>query len=267
MIVAFALAIALNEIVLGLLALLSPAHPREQPDLLIVHVPVTVLPPRPRRTPAPTPRPTPVPPTPPPRVTIPPRATPAAVRQLAGRAAGHPARKRGGGAHKALAKAAVGTYANPNAAGAGTGTSAGQGSGNVPATGGGNGGNGTGQSGNGNGGANADTPCGAVILKPNGELRIDRGTAYEPILATVTFPDGHTESAMFPYKWVYPNAEQTDPWSDTNLKKGDFRIAVQPPPPGNDPSTFPPLIQYILKHTKSDGLTDLPDCPTSAPHP
>lgn len=268
LIVAFALAIALHEIVLGFLRFPGPAPTHEQPvraQLVVIRVPPPT--PRPRATPRPTPRPTPVPPTPPPHATIPPHATPAPVRQLAGRAAGHPARRRGGGAHAALAKAPAGHYANPNAAGAGTGTSSGQGSANAPGTGGGNGGTGSGGAGNGNGAVNADTPCGQVFFKPVGELRIDRGTAYEPIQATVTFPDGHTESAMFPYKWIYPNAEQTDPWSDTNLKRGDYTISVQTPPPGTDPSTMPPLIQYILKHTKSDGLTDLPDCPKGATHP
>jgi hypothetical protein len=267
LIVAFALAIALHEIVLGLFRFSRPPHATEAPvpaQLVEIRIPPPT--PRPRMTPRPTPRPTPVPPTPPPYVTMPPHVTPAPVRQVAGRAAGHPAKRRGGGAHAALAKATAGPYANPKAAGEGTGTSSGRG--NAPGAGGGNGGNGTGQSGNGNGGVNADTPCGAVLLEPNGELRVTHGTSYEPIQAKVSFRDGHTETAMFPYKWVYPNAEQTDPWSETNLKRTDaYLIPLQTPPPGTDPATLPPLIQYILKHTKSDGTTDLPDCPSSAPHP
>ncbi|HZO93303.1 MAG TPA: hypothetical protein VFB22_05995 [Candidatus Baltobacteraceae bacterium] len=269
LIVAFALAIALHEIALGFIHFPRSEPTSEQPvkaPLVVIRIPPPT--PAPKPTPRPTPRPTPVPPTPPPEVTVPPHVTPAPVRQLAGRASGHPARHRGGGAHAAVAKAVTGTYANPNAAGAGTGTSTGQGSGNAPGAGGGNGGNGSGQGGNGNGAVNADTPCGAVILEPNGEPRIDHGTAYEPIEAKVSFRDGHTETAMFPYKWVYPNAEQTDPWSDTNLKRSDvYLIPLQTPPPGTDPSTLPPLIQYILKHTRTDGMTDLPDCPSPAPHP
>ncbi len=77
----------------------------------------------------------------------------------------------------------------------------------------------------------------------------------------MTFPDGHTESARFPYPWVYPNAEQTDPWSNTNLKDPDFVTTLRFPPPGTDPSTFPPLIQYILKHTDTGGYTNLQPCP------
>lgn len=256
MIVAFALAVALHEILLGFVH--GPARPRDT-ESAPVATRISM------ETPAPTPKPTPKPtpqPAPPPRVTPPPRSTPAPVQQVAGRAKGRPAKHRGGGARKAPAKKApTHSYANPKAGGSGTGTSTGHGTGNVAGTGGGLGGNGTGDAGNGNGAANANTPCGFVDFKPTGAPHYDNGTASEPISATVTFPDGHTESADFPYKWVYPNGELNDPWSDTNLKKGDYAIALQTPPPGADIPSFPPLIQYILKHTGPDGLTDLPPCP------
>ncbi|MBV9408498.1 MAG: hypothetical protein JO164_06720, partial [Candidatus Eremiobacteraeota bacterium] len=229
LVVAFALAIGLHEVILGFLH--APAPPRDTEKDAVAEQIVfeTARPtptPRPTPKPTPTPRPTP-PPTPPPLITPPPHSTPAPVQQVAGRAKGTPARHRGGGAHKAIAKATVGTYANPKAAGVGTGTSTGQGSGNQPGTGGGAGGNGSGNGGNGNGAVNANTPCGVVDFKPFGPPRYSNGTAYEPIQATVSFPDGHTESARFPYPWVYPNGEQNDPWSDTNLRKGDFRIVLQ----------------------------------------
>jgi hypothetical protein len=260
MIVAVALAIALHEIFLGLVHNQRPADDTER-DAVATRIVFEKPRPTPRATPKPTPTPQPTqPPTPEPRVTPPPRATIAPVQQIAGRAKGRPARRRGGGAHKAIAKASSGTYANPKAAGAGTGTSTGQGSGNAPGVGGGLGGNGTGTSGNGNGAVNAETPCGVVTFLPHDAPRYSNGTAYETVRATVSFMDGHTETAEFPYKWVYPNGEQNDPWSSTNLKKPDFEIPMQLPPVGAA-TNLPPLIAYIVKHTRPDGFTDLQDCP------
>ena len=107
---------------------------------------------------------------------------------------------------------------------------------------------------------NAETPCGVVTFLPHNAPRYSNGTAYETVRATVSFMDGHTETAEFPYQWVYPNGEQTDPWSSTNLKKPDFEIPMQLPPPGAA-TNLPPLIQYIVKHTGPSGFTDLADCP------
>jgi hypothetical protein len=265
MIVACALAIALHEILIGVVH--GPARPDDR-ESEAATTRIVFESPRPTPTPRPTPKPTPTPrptqpPTPEPRITPPPRSTPAPVQQIAGRAKGHPARRHGGGAHKAIAKAATGTYANPKAAGSGTGTSVGHGSGSQPGTGGGNGGNGNGDTGNGNGAVNANAPCGFVEFRPHGPPRYSNGTATETIRATVSFPDGHTETAEFPYKWVYPNGEQSDPWSDTNLRKGDFPVNLQTPPPGSDVGSYPPLVQYILKHSDQSGFTDLPNCPKS----
>jgi len=260
MIAGIALSIALHEVLLGLVHGPSRPHDTEaeaQTTRIVFETPRPT--PKPRPTPRPTP--TPQPPTPEPRVTPPPRSTPAPVKQIAGRAKGHPARRHGGGAHKAIAKAVTGTYANPHAAGSGTGTSTGHGAGVAPGSGGANGANGSGDVGNGNGAVNANTPCGFVDFRPHGAPRYNNGTATERIRATVTFPDGHTETEEFPYNWVYPNGEQNDPWSDTNLKKGDFSINLQTPPPGSDISSYPPLIQYIIKHSDASGFTDLPPCP------
>lgn len=108
-------------------------------------------------------------------------------------------------------------------------------------------------------------PCGFVTFLPVAAPRVTAGTMAERIRVTVTFSDGHTESATFPYPWVYPNGEQTDPWSYTNLKNPSLAVALQPPPPGNDVKALPPIIAYVIAHTNSAGMTNLVDCPPRAP--
>jgi hypothetical protein len=269
-IVAIALSIAIHEVALSLLHLPSRANNTED-----VAATTKIVFEKPPPTPRPTPKPTPTPkatqpPTPPPHVTPPPHATAAPAPQIAGRAKGHPAKHRGGGAHRAIAKAKTGVYANPYAAGSGTGTSTGHGSGNAPGAGGGLNGTGSGNSGNGNGAVNANTPCGFVLFTPRDAPRYNNGTASETVIATVTYPDGHTEQERFPYPWVYPNGEANDPWSSTNLRKADEvarsgrpdpGVPAQLPPPGSDTSGYPSVIQYILAHTDSGGFTILHPCP------
>jgi hypothetical protein len=265
LIVAVAVAVAFHEVLLGLVH--GPAPPSDTEDTgvttkIVFEVPPSPTP-RPTAKPTPTPRPTPLP-TPEPRRTPPPHSTPAPVKQIAGRAKGKPAQHHGGGARKTIAKTSTtGTYADPNASGVGTSPATGVGSGPQPGAGGGQGGNGNGNQGNGNGAVNADTPCGFVDFKPTAAPKYSGTTASEPVEATVTFPDGHHESARFPYLWTYPNGEQTDPWSDTNLKNPNFITTLRFPPPGADTSTYPPLIQYILTHTDSQGYTNLHPCPQS----
>ncbi len=190
------------------------------------------------------------------------------MRHVAAPAKGRPARTHGGGApHVAIAK--IPSSIPAAAAGIGAGTSTGNGLGSVPGTGAGAAGAGTGNAGNGNGSVNADTPCGFVEFKPLGPPRYANGTANERIRAIVSFPDGHEEEVTFPYAWVYPNGEQTDPWSNTNLKKlGELAphetpppIALQMPPPGSDTASYPPLVQYILSHSRENGTTVLQECP------
>ena len=104
-------------------------------------------------------------------------------------------------------------------------------------------------------------PCGVVWFVPSGAPRVVNGTAYERIKVRVSFQDGHTESAEFPYPWIYPNGEQTDPWSDTNLRRDvSTPTTMQLPPPDADVKTFSPLIRYVLLHTDANGYTNLADC-------
>ncbi len=109
--------------------------------------------------------------------------------------------------------------------------------------------------------ATPSKPCGFVSFVPVGWRRSPGGGAEETIKAMVTYPDGHQESAVFPYPWIYPNAEETDPWSNTNLSRGAFAITLQRPPPGTDMAKLPPLIEYVLRHTDAAGYTDLAECP------
>ncbi|HEX3467461.1 MAG TPA: hypothetical protein VHT05_05215 [Candidatus Elarobacter sp.] len=262
LIVAVAIAIAFHEILLSFLQSPAPAS-NDESAAPATRIAIERRPsPTPRPTPRPTPTPRPVEPTPPPHQTPPPRSTPSPSRQIAGRAKGKPAHRHGGGAHKAVPRmATTGHYAAPQAGGVGTAPAPGNGAVPVPGAGGQNG-PGTGDQGNGNGAVNADTPCGVVDFIPYAAPKYSNGTASEPIEAKVTFPDGHRETARFPYPWVYPDGEHTDPWSDTNLKDPNFVTTLRLPPPGSDPSTFPPLIQYILKHTDPQGFTYLQPCPT-----
>lgn len=266
-VIAVALSIAINEIGIGLFRL-----PADAPSARETAAPERVVlerrPPTPRPTPHPTPRPTPQP-----VVSVPPRSTPAPVpRVAAAKAAGVTSPVHGGAAAKPvihhyknfdvyaqLAKNRLGRAAGVSGTGAGLGTGPADGGG-ANGTGAGNGKNGTGT-----GDVNVNTPCGEVVFNVRGTPEYRDGAATEKITATVQFPDGHTETDTFPYGWTYENGERDDPWSSTNLAKQNFDIPLVFPPPGTDTSTFPPLIRYILDHTRPNGTTVLAPCPNQAP--
>ncbi|MFN2460680.1 MAG: hypothetical protein ABR591_08340 [Candidatus Velthaea sp.] len=267
-IISIALAIAINEIAIGFLR--APGEHREAAAPAVR----VAMERRPRPTPAPTPRPTPTPPPPP--VRVPPRATAAPVPQVAApHAAGPKAPVHGGSVARPVTKPKLDVYTMlaqrglgraRGVSGSGTGQGAGAGAG-----GGENGtGDANGSGGNGSGAVNANRPCGSVTFNIKGAPRYVAGTAYENVSATVQFPDGHSETAFFPYKWAYPDGERTDPWSSTNLREhpgDDYEIAAQLPPPGSDTSGFPSVILYILQHTGPDGRTNLGPCPNAGPPP
>jgi hypothetical protein len=269
-IIAFALSVALNEIAIGFLRL-PPSAP-EPPPVKPILVVLERSQPTPRPTPHPTPRPTP-PPTPPPVVHVPPRATIAPVpRVAAAKAAGVKSPVHGGAPAKPvhhfknfdiyeqLAKNRLGRAAGVSGTGAGTGVGA--------LTGGENGtGAGNGKAGTGTGTVNATTPCGEVVFNVRGAPEYHNGAATERITATVQFPDGHTETDTFPYTWTYANGERDDPWSSTNLAKQNVDIPLVFPPAGSDTSAYPPLIRYILEHTRPNGTTVLEPCPNQPPLP
>jgi len=214
--------------------------------------------PTPRPTPRPTPKPTPRPsprPTPPPL----PKVTQAPVPQRVGKPVVHHAIGGAHAAQRALPQLAPPkTSAAPVAAGgSGTSIAAGIGAGSGSGNGTGAGDSGTGADVN----VNASAPCGFDDLIPF-EAPDRNGTiTYEHIRATVTYPDGHTESAEFPYRWSYRDPSD-DPWSPHNMNDPNFPTRVQMPPEGADESRFPEVIRYILDHTRREtGTTTLQECP------
>ena len=197
--------------------------------------------------PPPTPRPTSPPTLPPiPRVTlapVPQRAAPRAIRASGG---GHAAPPHPRAAPPAVIVAGSG-------GGAGTGEGSGEGPGNA-------GGTGSGTGGTGSGTVNADAPCGSVDLIPFQSPDHTGPITYEHVRATVTFPDSHSQSDDFPYRWAYSDPGD-DPWSARNLPNPNFTTRVQLPPPGTNTTRYPEVIRYILAHTRTDGTTILQECP------
>jgi len=258
-VIAFAISIALNEIMIGLVRQDPPRHEDHVEPTIVTLV---------QHTPPPTPRPTPTP-TPPPVVHVPPHATPAPHPQVAAPKSRAPKEATRGGSVSRKAKPVPSVVAELSHSDVGqkqgeTGT--GNGTGTGPGDGGGDNGNGTGNGagGNGTGAVNANTPCGVVDFQPEGYGEVDGATIRERIVAIVHFPDGHIEQSAFPYKWTYPDGERTDPWSATNLRlhaHDVLAIPAQQPPPNLDVDSFPALIQYILQHTDARGHTNLAPCP------
>jgi hypothetical protein len=279
-ILAISLSIVLNEITVGVLHIPGPSTEVQRVVLFdriaIVHRPT----PRPSVTPTLAPSPTPVPvvrvsptPTPVPTlvpiVALHPRATIAPVSRVAAvKAAGRRAPTHGGARAKHLAqhfhhftiveqiaKSKLGKAVGINGVGAGSGAGSADGGGAEGQT------AGVGQGGAGTADADANTPCGEVEFNVHAPPQYRNGVASERVTATVRFPDGHVESTVFPYLWIYENGEHDDPWSATNLAKKDLQIPLVFPPSGTDTATLPPLIVYILDHTKPDGTTILQTCP------
>ncbi len=261
-ILAFALSIALNEIVIGLLAM--PPERR--------HADKVAITPLVFERPAPTPRPTP-----PPVVHVPPHATPAPVPQIAAAKAAGPKAPVHGGApshpvkHVNLAVYQELAHTQLGHAHGAAGTGSGAGTGAAIDGGGDNGtqGTGSGAVGSGTGAVNANTPCGDVFFLPVGEAQRNGSAIAERVKLEVHFPDGHVEQDQFPYRWVYQNGERDDPWSQTNvMKERNIPDKDLPPvylvfpPPGTDTSSYSPLVNYIIAHTRPDGSTVLLPCPT-----
>lgn len=129
-----------------------------------------------------------------------------------------------------------------------------------PVTGGvGPGGVGTGESGTGEGTGGAPAahePCGAVYFSPSGTPTRDArtGRIWEYVTLIVHFPDGSQQSVDLDYPFYY-SSEADDPFLHQELD-----ATFQFPPP-NQAANEPPLVQYVIQHTRAGGYTTLRDCP------
>ena len=120
------------------------------------------------------------------------------------------------------------------------------------------GGTGTGESGQGTGTGGAPAasePCGYVEFEPNDAMTTDSaGHVWEHITMVVHFPDRSTQSVDLDYTFYYPSVS-VDPFRITTTKTATFQF----PPAG---SNNPALVQYVIDHTSPGGFTKLKDCPS-----
>ena len=276
LILAAAASIALHEILLGIVVLSSLfQQPAQAPDkvvaeriTLVIHTPTPPTPPPPA-TPAPTPRATPTP-----RIAV----TTKKLLQARPRAAAQPAEHQGGAAapkheaivvrqapvlpqketwqHVSLASRSVqnGQALGEADGGSGTGGGAGSGNGGANGTDSGTGGNGT--------EIGMDTP-----LSPCGVAYFDQvrpptentdGSVYEQVRMRVRLRDGHEASELLRWYFYYPSAS-----ADPLEQRDEGTMRLQFPPHGYDlEANQSPAIVLAIKHTRPNGTTDLPDCPT-----
>ena len=122
---------------------------------------------------------------------------------------------------------------------------------------------GTGVSGAGQGGGKAaQQPCGAVDFDSAPVFSQDPQTGlyvYNDIRMSVHFPDGTTGSVRLDWPWHYKNPAM-DPF-----KHADAPLWLQFPPKSMRVQE-PALVQYVMAHTTPEGSTELQDCP-GAPIP
>jgi len=226
-----------------------PTRENDRPSTPVVLERRTPPPPKPTAHPTPRPRPT---------VAIStPRPVVKKIVAVGPRATAKPAQNQGGSARpKELAKIVPSAEPNGSATAAGNGvTAGGSGTGAGPGTGtGGAGGTGTGGGG--------EQPCGHVSFVPTRASTYANGRWYETIRTIVEFPDGHTETAIFPYPWIYTN-QNDDPWAPQNLNKR-MAARAQLPPAGTDVADADRLVKLVLQYTRPNGTTVLPLCPGQA---
>lgn len=248
------MAIAVHEILAGLIPLRAPRNPPARE--VVSHVTMARIAVRHPRPP------------PPPVVSHARVIAPVEAHVVAHAVSGAPARaeivRRAGAARPkppAFSNAKPVAVVPVGAQGAGAGTRSGAGSlGTGSQT-----GTGAGNSGNGSGAATGNQPCGFVDFSDPHGSRFDPNTHgfWVDIRISVHFPDGRSDSLMLDYPWYYAN-EASNPWSDQNLSNPDFPTTFQMPP-SDQRSGEPPLVQYVIAHTGPDGYTLLKDCPAPQP--
>ena len=244
LLVAFAISIALHEIVAGLIPASLAHRPTRE---TVTHAQVLHITLVPIATPAPLVQP----PIPVARVAVVPVVKPRAIRNIEGRAGRHKLATRTQSLHAELAR----THNSKPIWDAGAGVKTG---GMLAQT--GNGALGAGQS------SAAAEPCGFVIFSDPHGSQFDPQTRgfWVDVRMSVHFADGSSQSLILDYPWYYPS-EAANPWSDQNLKDPNFPTRFQPPPTAKRDAE-PPLVQYVITHSTPEGLTLLHDCPSSLPN-
>jgi hypothetical protein len=118
------------------------------------------------------------------------------------------------------------------------------------------------QDGSGNDAAGGDEPCGFVTFSDPHGSQFDPHTHgfWVDIRLSVHYADGSSQSMILDYPWYYPS-EADNPWSDANLKDPNFPTRLQTPPP-DKLGDEPPLVRYVIAHSTPDGMTLLKACPT-----
>lgn len=256
MVVAVAIAVAIHEIVAGLIPRTAPQAPTEPEVVARIQIARIT-----RRLPTPTP--------PPPR--RPPRAirrtrviAPTETRIVTHTTTGVSARREIVH-HAGAARPKPPKFSNAKpiwdipvgAQGAGAGKVSGAGS-----VGTGGNGTGAGNSGSGNGAAPGNEPCGYVTFEDPHGARLDPQTRgfWVDVQMSVHFPDGHAESVLLDYPWYYASSA-LNPFQNQNAPM----LFQWPPVDKRDAE--PPLVQYVMQHSAQPGITLLKDCPEPSPTP
>jgi hypothetical protein len=269
-VLAIAGAIAVHEIILGVIAAFGLfKEPSPPPDKVVSEV-VTIV----RRTPPPTPVATPKI-TPPPFVAV----THKKLNQARPLAAALPAVRRGGAAARNqhlivaprppvvvlvtpvpehVALTATTSLQNGAAAGqanGGTGKGAGAGDGN-----GGAGGTGSGSGGSGarSGVDTPVSPCGGPWFDFVRRIANPDGSVYVQLNMRVELRDG--KEVIDPLHWYfYYRTASDDPFTPAHEHE---KVRLQFPPQGYDlEGNQKAAIVLAIQHTRPNGTTDLPDCP------
>ena len=254
--VAFAVSIAVHEIVAGLIPPFLP-HQQLTPEKVEQFTVARI---EHRPTPTPSPKPTPKP-TPKPQVlahakivtTVQPTVVP---KTTSGKSSHKEAIKRAGAARPKPPK----SHAKPiwdipmGAQGAGAGKRSGAGSL-------GSGGQGTGAGNAGTGEGAGEAPCGSVYFQSvdNQPPHFDRDSGfyiYDKIRMSVHMADGSVQDIVLDYPWRYKN-EAGDPFIQGH---SDVPMIFEFPPKEMR-AAEPPLVQYVMTHTTREGFTELNDCP------
>lgn len=256
MVVAFAIAVALHEIVAGLIPRRTPPTATE-PEV-VAHIQIARIT---RRLPTPKPPPPPRPP----RIVshshvVAPTETRVVARTTTGVSAPREIIHRVGAARPKPPK-----FSNTKpiwdipvgAQGAGAGKNSGAGS-----VGTGGNGTGAGNAGSGNGAAVGNEPCGFVTFENPHGAKFDPQTRgfWVDVQMSVHFPDGHAESVLLDYPWYYAKST-LNPFENQSVPM------LFQWPPADKRDGEPPLVQYVMQHSAQPGITLLKDCPEPSPTP